>query len=152
MKIVRRDLQDRPTLDPRRLARVVTVVRERTGAPERGAVGFAFVDDRRMAREHGRFLGLEVTTDVLSFPAAEEVDAAAAGDEEGPYWGDVIICTDQARRQALELGHPYGFELIVLALHGLLHLRGFDHTRDRGEMRRLEERLRPLCAAGPVSP
>ena len=55
-----------------------------------------------------------------------------------------MICSDQAARQAVSLGHSYLHELGVLALHGLLHLLGYDHTSDEGEMRSLELRLRPL--------
>jgi probable rRNA maturation factor len=84
------------------------------------------------------------TTDVLSFPAEErepggEIDL-----------GDVVICTDQAARQAAAAGRGYLRELEVLALHGILHLLGHDHERDHGEMARLERRLRPRVAAGSV--
>lgn len=108
-----------------------------------GTVGFAFVDDREMRRHHGRFKGDVATTDVLSFPADRE--------EDDGYWGDVILCTDQAVRQARERGHPYPYELGLLALHGVLHLLGYDHARDDGTMRRLEERLRPLAVAEEVT-
>ena len=61
-----------------------------------------------------------------------------------PELGDIVIATGVARRQAREAGHPYNTELRVLALHGLLHLLGFDHhdTKDNGRMARLEARLR----------
>lgn len=151
MTVVSRNFQVRPVLPLRRLDAVVRVA----GSAVRGGlgtVGFAFVDDAGMARHHGHFTGDPTTTDVLSFP-----DESAADDEaeqpgpggveaeapEPPYWGDVIICTDQAVRQARALGHPYRYELAVLALHGVLHLLGFDHTRDQGQMRRLEHALRP---------
>ena len=71
-------------------------------------------------------------TDVLSFPA------------ESPMLGDLVIATGVAKRQAREAGHSYHTELRVLALHGLLHLLGYDHEdpKDRGRMRRVEARLR----------
>ncbi len=94
-----------------------------------------------MVELHGSFMGDPSTTDVLSFPHEEEPGSGREGDEG--YWGDVVVCTDQAARQAADLGHGYGFELTVLVLHGFLHLRGYDHTRDEGEMRVLEEALRP---------
>jgi probable rRNA maturation factor len=72
-----------------------------------------------------------VPTDVLSFPA----------DEPGEL-GDVVIALGVARRQAAQAGHSLATELRVLALHGLLHLLGYDHERDDGQMRRLEQRLR----------
>lgn len=151
MTVVSRNFQVRPVLPLRRLDAVVRVA----GLTVRGClgtVGFAFVDDAGMARHHGRFMGDPTTTDVLSFPdeiaAEDEAEQVGAGGIEAdapefPYWGDVIICTDQAVRQARSLRHPYRYELAVLALHGVLHLLGFDHTRDHGQMRRLEHALRP---------
>ena len=70
--------------------------------------------------------------DVLSFPARR-----APG-----YLGDVVIAAGVAARQAREAGHSLATELRVLALHGLLHLLGYDHERDDGRMARLERRLR----------
>ena len=60
----------------------------------------------------------------------------------GPYLGDIVIARGVAARQARRAGHPLGTELRILALHGLLHLIGYDHEQDRGQMRRLEARLR----------
>ena len=57
------------------------------------------------------------------------------------YLGDIVIATGVARRQARDLGHTLAVELRILALHGLLHLLGYDHERDRGRMRILEQRL-----------
>jgi probable rRNA maturation factor len=58
------------------------------------------------------------------------------------YLGDIVIATGVAQRQADEVGHPVGTEIKVLALHGLLHLLGYDHETDAGTMARLEARLR----------
>ena len=68
---------------------------------------------------------------MLSFPADEPGDL-----------GDVVIALGVAKRQASAAGHSLNTEFRVLALHGLLHLLGYDHERDDGEMRRLERRLR----------
>lgn len=153
MKVIVRNLQSRPVLSPGRLAAMACVVREHLAA-EPGAFGIAFVDDSTMSEHHQRFRGQSRTTDVLAFP--NELDRIVGGgpgpdaeDEMTPYWGDVIVCADQAVRQARDLGHPYELELAILAIHGSLHLLGFDHTSDGGEMTRLEEALRPRCwAAG----
>ena len=58
------------------------------------------------------------------------------------FLGDIVIARRVAQRQAREAGHSVAAELRVLALHGLLHLLGYDHERDNGTMRRLEQRLR----------
>jgi probable rRNA maturation factor len=91
----------------------------------------AVVSDRRVRWLNRRFLGKNRATDVLSFPS----------DEPG-YLGDVVIAAGVAARQAREMGHSLRTELRVLALHGLLHLLGYDHDRDNGQMARFERKLR----------
>jgi probable rRNA maturation factor len=97
----------------------------------RGHVTVALVADRRIQELNRRFRGKDTATDVLSFPAGE------AG-----MLGDVVIARGVARRQAGGAGHDVPTEIRVLALHGLLHLLGYDHERDGGRMARLEVRLR----------
>ena len=97
----------------------------------RGTVTVALVQDARVRALNRRYRKKNTSTDVLSFPA----------DEPGTL-GDVVIAVGVARRQAATARHPLGTELRVLALHGLLHLLGYDHERDNGEMARLERRLR----------
>lgn len=103
----------------------------------RGAVSVALVPDRVMRRLNREYAGADRATDVLSFPAAP-----LRGARPGGVLGDVVIATGVARRQAREAGHAYGTELRVLALHGLLHLLGYDHHGDGGRMARVETRLR----------
>jgi len=74
-------------------------------------------------------------------PAEPEAISPETVDVE-PHLGDIVIATGVARRQARAAGHPLGAELRCLALHGLLHLLGYDHERDTGQMERLERRLR----------
>ena len=97
----------------------------------RGAVTVAIVSDDRVRRLNRRYLGTNAATDVLSFPSEEPGDL-----------GDVVIAAGVARRQAREAGHTSQVEFRVLALHGLLHLLGYDHEGDAGRMARLEARLR----------
>jgi probable rRNA maturation factor len=100
-------------------------------ARARGDVSVAFVDDaamRRLNRAHRR---KDAATDVLSFPSGEP-----------GFLGDIVIAAGVARRQARRAGHVFGAEARVLALHGLLHLLGYDHEHDGGRMRTLEARLR----------
>ena len=100
-------------------------------ARARGLVTVALVADRRVRVLNRQYRGKDRTTDVLSFPAGEPGQL-----------GDVVIAVGLARLQARAAGHACGTELRVLALHGLLHLLGYDHERDDGRMARLERRLR----------
>lgn len=155
MNVVVRNHQVRPVLGSCKLRQVAEVARGCAGG-DGGTIGFAFVDDVRMADHHLRFLGKDTTTDVLSFPVSDVACSLTTSppldDARAAYWGDVMICTDQAARQARDLDHPYRYELIVLALHGVLHLLGYDHTSDDGTMSRLERALRPRCvASGPAT-
>ena len=100
-------------------------------ARARGAVTLALVPDSRVRALNRRYRKKNASTDVLSFPA-----------EEPGTLGDIVIASGVARRQARMAGHAFGTELRVLALHGLLHLLGYDHERDTGQMARLERRLR----------
>ncbi len=91
------------------------------------------VSDAAMKNYNRDFRGEDRATDVLSFSFEEE------DGEEKPYLGDILISVDAAARQQRKtlLG-----ELQVLSLHGLLHLLGYDHQADQGEMETLEGRLR----------
>jgi len=96
----------------------------------RGSVAIALVSDRVMRTLNRRHRGVDRATDVLSFPA------------DGGSLGDIAIAAGVAARQARAAGHAVSTELRVLALHGILHLLGYDHETDQGEMSRVEERLR----------
>jgi probable rRNA maturation factor len=117
---------------PLRLHALALWLRNVAPARARGIVTIALVGDAAMRRLNRRYAGNGRATDVLSFPC----DGA-----EGVL-GDIAIATGVARRQARDAGHPYAQELRVLALHGLLHLLGYDHHADGGRMARLESRLR----------
>jgi rRNA maturation RNase YbeY len=134
--VLTRNRQTRPVPSVSQLSRVATVGFAGGGGTT-GTVGIAFVGDDEMTAFHEDFLGKPTTTDVLSFADSSE------GDPD--YRGDIIVCTDQAARQARALGIPYLSEVAILCLHGVLHLQGFDHTADDGSMTRLEEALRPVA-------
>jgi probable rRNA maturation factor len=108
----------------------------------RGEATVALVSDAAMRRLNRRYRGVDRSTDVLSFGPGVRVPGRRGG--HGPFrWlGDIVIAIETARRQSRSLGHSLGVELRVLALHGLLHLLGYDHHTDQGEMQRLEARLR----------
>ena len=107
--------------------------------PAGGAgVTVVFVSDGAMRELNRRWRGKRGTTDVLSFPAGQE--EFEKGD--GASLGDVVISMEQAARQAAEHGLEFENEVEQLILHGLLHLCGYDHETDGGEMNALELRLR----------
>jgi probable rRNA maturation factor len=98
----------------------------------------AFVSDRAIRDLNRRFRGRNQATDVLSFP--NERDAFEQPSEVN--LGDVLISIERAEAQALEHGLDFEGEVAQLILHGLLHLCGYDHETDNGEMNALELRLR----------
>jgi probable rRNA maturation factor len=155
----------------------------------RGEVAVALVSDRRMRTLNRSFRGVDAVTDVLSFPAfagtsPDSHSAPASARRSAPpaldtrsqtasakrsaptsplaagFLGDVVIASGVATRQAAAAGHAVGTELRVLALHGLLHLLGYDHETDDGAMARTERRLRRrgqlreglIERQGPVAP
>ena len=124
-------------------------------AGARGRVGIALVSDRRIRALNRTYLGKDHVTDVLSFPANEwpspqRTPRTQRSKPVNPFvssvvkdtLGEIVIARGVARRQAREAQHSELTELRVLALHGLLHLLGYDHESDSGQMRRTEQRLR----------
>jgi probable rRNA maturation factor len=105
-------------------------------------VTIALVSDRRMRALNRAFRGRNAVTDVLSFPASPPSGGRRRQAGSSGYLGDIVIAMGVAARQAAQAGHSLATELRVLALHGLLHLLGYDHEHDDGAMARVEERLR----------
>ncbi len=90
-------------------------------------------DDRRIRELNREYRGIDRPTDVLSFPLEAEHPQLPLG--------SIAISMDRVRSVARELGHSPDQELALLLIHGLLHLLGYDHEVDEGEMRREEEKL-----------
>jgi probable rRNA maturation factor len=114
-------------------------------ARARGDLAIALVSDGEIRALNRRYRRQDRPTDVLSFPAdTDSIPSNPSSSGPSLALGDLVIATGVARRQAAEAGHSYATELKVLALHGLLHLLGYDHHSpdDNGRMRRLESRLR----------
>jgi probable rRNA maturation factor len=128
-------------------ARRVAILAERTlavlGRPG-ATLTVAFVRDRVMRELNRKYRGQDRTTDVLSFPADDERSngGSSSGGDASEYLGDVAVSTDRANTQAIEAGHTFEREVDELVMHGVLHLCGYDHEIDRGEMNRLELKLR----------
>ncbi|MGB8537545.1 MAG: rRNA maturation RNase YbeY [Acidobacteriaceae bacterium] len=95
--------------------------------------------DERLRALNLQFRGIDKATDVLSFPSSPEAANGAQG-------GDLAISLETALVQASAYGHTLQMEVKILILHGLLHLAGYDHERDQGQMRRFETRLRKQFA------
>jgi probable rRNA maturation factor len=111
------------------------------GGVRRASIELA--DDARMRQLHAKFSGDDTTTDVLTF----------ATNEPGlPVDCDMAVCVDEAARNAAELGHTVAQELLLYALHGLLHAAGFDDRQphDHQRMHAEEDRILTLVGVGPL--
>ena len=104
-----------------------------------GEFSVLLTGDERLRALNLQFRGKDKATDVLSFPALPEVGNGGQG-------GDLAISLETASVQAAAYGHTLQMEVKILILHGLLHLAGYDHERDQGQMRRRESRLRKQFA------
>lgn len=124
-----------PGLNSRALAGFAFKARRAAGL--RGAVCVLITGNSSMRRLNSRFRGKSRPTDVLSFPAT----ASANG-----FAGDIAISLDIAEHNARFLGHSINDEIRILILHGILHLAGYDHENDKGEMAKKEMLLRRRLA------
>lgn len=111
------------------------VRRELGFAPE--SVTIQLISDKNMAQLNRTFREKRGPTDVLSFPANGAHPARHA-----EYIGDIAISPETARRNARRFSRSLPLEMRILILHGMIHLAGYDHESDHGEMDRLERRLR----------
>ncbi len=113
------------------------VLRARRAAGLAGAVNVLITSSARMRTLNREFRGKNKPTDVLSFPTDQK-----SGHKSREVAGEIAICAEIARQNAMRLGHTPAEEVCVLVLHGMLHLAGLDHERDNGDMARVESRLR----------
>ena len=120
-----------PGLSERSLTEFVAKVSHAAGL--RGSITVLLTNSREMRNLKERFRGKDYSTDVLSFPPPNFVEGFA---------GDIAISLDVAGQNARTLGYSVGDEVRILVLHGVLHLAGYDHEGDDGEMEGKESRLR----------
>jgi len=111
------------------------------------SLSVCLVSDSDMARWNRAYRGKSGPTDVLSFRADESNEKQAQFSpphkkSRARYLGDIAIAPAVARRNAARFGRTFGDEMRILILHGMLHLMGYDHETDRGQMDRRERRLR----------
>jgi len=105
-----------------------------TDAPSR-EIDLTLCDNQTIQHYNKEYRGNDKATDVLSFPIENDI---IRGSEEMPL-GSIVISADFVRQKAKEFSHTQNDELSLLFIHGMLHLLGFDHETDNGEMRRKEE-------------
>ena len=125
-------------IDPGALRALALAVLAAEGVDGASALGIAFVGEREMQALNAEHRDLDEVTDVLAFPLD-------GGDELPPglerQLGDVVVCFEQAARQAGEAGVETAAEVRTLVVHGLLHLLGHDHEADAGEMLARQDEL-----------
>ncbi len=133
MKISPTVVLDRPIqgLSVRALANFVEKACRAAGL--KGTTTLLVTNSRRMLRLNTQFRGKEYPTDVLSFPSPSFVEG---------FSGDIAVSADIAAQNARLLGHSVAVEIKILTLHGILHLAGYDHESDNGEMAEKELHLR----------
>ncbi|MCC6564105.1 rRNA maturation RNase YbeY [Candidatus Uhrbacteria bacterium] len=124
--------------DLKRIGRVVPMALR---IKAKGEVSLGFVGEKEMQKLNTRYMGKKRPTDVLSFPAAKDAQFREPGAPQ--YWGDLVVCIPYASREAKRRGIDPREEVVRLIVHGLLHLRGFDHRNEKEEfeMFSLQERL-----------
>ncbi|WP_324717555.1 rRNA maturation RNase YbeY [Carboxydochorda subterranea] len=113
-------------------------------------VSVALVDDETIQELNGRFRAIPKPTDVLSFRLEEEPDRVAGPPGEPVLLGEIVISAPRAEQQAREYGHSLEREMAYLAVHGCLHLLGYDHEDEasRKVMRAQEEAALEACGLG----
>jgi probable rRNA maturation factor len=113
------------------------LLRARRAAGLKGTVNLLVTSSAEVRSLNRKFRGKNEETDVLSFPADSRSEPAGSR-----MAGEIAISADVAKQSAAQLRHSAADEVKILALHGVLHLAGFDHERDNGQMERQERRLR----------
>lgn len=107
------------------------------------SVTVQLISDDAMSRLNREYRQKRGPTDVLSFPAKPSKPP-----QDAEYLGDIAISPETARRNARRFSRGLAVEMRILILHGMIHLAGFDHETDHGEMDRLERRLRRRLGVG----
>jgi probable rRNA maturation factor len=127
------DRQRRVRIDERRIKDLADKVVREVALPN-SSLAIVFVRDHAIRKLNSRYRGRNAATDVLSFGGEYDL--------EPRHLGDVVISTDRAVKQAAEAGLELEREISELVIHGILHLCGYDHETDDGQMNRIELKLR----------
>ena len=152
MSTTRRSVSDAPALievlnrqrlypiNQREVAHLARTALDRICRPQATAT-ITFIRDSLMRQLNRDYRGIDAPTDVLSF-AYHAGEGVASPAPEAEHLGDVVISVETAERYAQKLGLTFDREIQTLVIHGVLHLAGYDHETDHGEMNRIERRLR----------
>jgi len=145
-------LFDSKILTARQRALIRKAVRAALGriANRRGELCVIFVSDAKIRTLHREYLGRDRVTDVIAFPYNKETSRSWKGDDAPPF-GDIYIARGVARRQARKMGHDELTEWMTLAIHGALHLNGFDDKTAAQRRRMFARQERILAALRPGS-
>jgi probable rRNA maturation factor len=119
-------------VDAADLARVIAIALAAEGRQD-AEVTLVITDDEAVAELNREYRAVDGPTDVLSFPAQEPTPGFVSAPEVAGYLGDIVIALPFTRQQAADLGRPLGDELRLLAVHGTLHLLGYDHAEPEDE-------------------
>jgi probable rRNA maturation factor len=112
-------------LEPNRIKFAASQAMQMAGAPPDSELTIVLTDDEELHRLNQQFLEIDAATDVLSFPA-DFIDP----DSHHPYLGDILVSVERAHQQAELQGHSARQELLLLIVHGILHLLGYDHAEE----------------------
>ena len=126
------------------MKRTLLTVMELTDQKETSEVSLLLTDDQEIQNLNRKYRGIDAPTDVLAFSQIENLNSLPASkDEKEILLGDIVISVETAQRQAAELGHSLLYELILLSIHGFLHLLGFDHDYEKknDKMKSLETEI-----------
>ncbi|PID55912.1 rRNA maturation RNase YbeY [candidate division KSB3 bacterium] len=147
MEVLIRDAQEKSTLDLHFVQQVSLDILREMQCDDRCELSIVFVDDAEIHRLNLQYRGLDRPTDVLSFALQEaefpDIQTSAAHVPFPRLLGDVIISTETTQQHAEERGHSFERELLMLLIHGILHVLGYDHSNDPDaeKMEALERRL-----------
>jgi probable rRNA maturation factor len=127
------------------IQRVVLEALHQAGSTVDVDLAVVLTDDQELHRLNREYLGIDAPTDVLSFPAG-----FTDPDTKQPYLGDILISFERARQQAETNQHTVQQELLLLIVHGVLHLLGYDHAEEEEKRRMwsLQEKILSQLAGG----
>ena len=118
------------------LSRVINAVKMHEGLADDCEVSISFINTDEIRELNRDYRGKDTATDVLSFPVSNNLTVGA-----GQFLGDIVICLEIAKQQAIDYGHSFERELSFLVVHGLLHLLGYDHETNETEMFSVQDKI-----------